>query len=477
MRRISYISTVLIATVVALVACSKEDKNNEQAQATHSLSFVASQPETKTTMSISDGIATFRWEDADLDNLHIYENKEEASYVSARFDEEILKFYVEFPGREAPEGATYDAHLNSDIRTQAPSSTTSYDGKCDVLSAKKINVPVRYNRENSVVFEREVAINKMTLKGLIPNYRITSVTLTSDKDISGVYSINEWTEKSKTLTINRNIQANSNGEVDIYFTCLPVEDAQLSVEVVIGSNSGRYSKTFAKTISFVKGQVKSFGVTVEAPNGDDEYVDLGLPSGNLWAKCNLGADSPEKVGGRYQWAGIADVTYNSTPLDSDHCPYHTGYDVSVNWTKYIPSDKASFWAGPSEVPDNKTVLDPDDDAAHVKLGGDWYTPTYEDWTELNNNKYTTRIWSELNGVKGYKIVSTISGHLGKWIFLPTIGSDNTSYNANYWSSTLYPSEPYDAWEMYYSNEFTSKTKYTNRCSGFYVRPVCKPASK
>ena len=32
-----------------------------------------------------------------------------------------------------------------------------------------------------------------------------------------------------------------------------------------------------------------------------EYVDLGLPSGTLWATRNVGADKPEDIGDYFAW--------------------------------------------------------------------------------------------------------------------------------------------------------------------------------
>ena len=275
MRRISFITAALTATVIALAACSKENEVNEPAPTTHSIHFAASQTDTRTMMEIKDGKAFFSWEDADRNNIHIYESGREAE-VEASLDVEgkIMSFIATFPGSSAPAGATYNAHLNSDIRTQTP-ATTSFDGKCDVLSAADINISETTGRsaEVGIKFEREVAVNKMTIKGLGAGESISSVTLTSDKEIAGKYVIDAWTETGTTLSISPvGVESDGTGNAVIYFTCIPVADAQLSINVVTGEGTAMktYRKTFAKAITLSKGEVKSFGVTVEPYSAIDE---------------------------------------------------------------------------------------------------------------------------------------------------------------------------------------------------------------
>lgn len=502
MRRIIYISTVLIATVVALVACSKEDKNNEQTQATHSLNFVASQLETKTVMEIRDGKAYFDWEETDKDNIHIYESGVEATKVLANIDAttKVMSFSAEFSGSAAPIGATYTAHLNSDIRTQAPKAT-SYDGKCDVLSSKDINVTDRI-AEISVVFEREVAVNKMTLKGLAAGESVSSVTLTSDKAISGVYKVNAWTEPSTTLTINPSgVVSNGAGEAVIYFTCLPVNDAQFTIDVETATKS--YSKTFAKTISFEKGNVKLFGVTVvenSSTGTDYEYVDLGLSV--KWATVNVGAKSPEEYGDYFAWGATepwyepgyaqenTQLLWKSNKEDGYtwiNTPYQTGanprYDNWTKWTKYLGNADSSY-RGPNttDADAKKTVLDPDDDAVSVIWGSPWRMPTYEEMNELLSSSNCTWTRTEYNGVKGFKIQSKKDGYTDKWIFLPAAGylGSTSLYDVGsegrYWTSTLGVNfVPYRAYSLgygYNSTQYPDNSE-RNRRLGLSIRPVCQ----
>ena len=135
-----------------------------------------------------------------------------------------------------------------------------------------------------------------------------------------------------------------------------------------------------------------------------EYVDLGLPSGNLWAKCNLGASAPEAYGDYYAWG---EVEPKQVYTNSNHKWYKEGAP-SLGFTKYNNED-------------GKLSLENEDDAVIQKLGNGWRTPTLADFRELTNQKYTTIKKTTLNGVAGYQITSKRNG---KSIFIPFAGFKN-----------------------------------------------------
>ena len=86
-------------------------------------------------------------------------------------------------------------------------------------------------------------------------------------------------------------------------------------------------------------------------------------------------------------------------------------------TKYVPESKSKY--GDNGFFDNKTVLDPEDDAAHVALGGKFRMPTYAEWQKLHENCTCTR--TRLNGVNGYLVTSTKDGFTDRSLFLPAAG--------------------------------------------------------
>ena len=134
------------------------------------------------------------------------------------------------------------------------------------------------------------------------------------------------------------------------------------------------------------------------------YVDLGLPSGNLWAECNLGASSPETYGDYYAWG---EVEPKQVYTNSNHKWYKEGAP-SLGFTKYNNED-------------GKLSLEDEDDAVIQKLGNGWRTPTLADFRELTNQKYTTIKKTTLNGVAGYQITSKKNK---KSIFIPFAGFRN-----------------------------------------------------
>lgn len=204
-----------------------------------------------------------------------------------------------------------------------------------------------------------------------------------------------------------------------------------------------------------------------SPIGDTHtYVNLGLPSGTLWATCNIGANSPEEYGDYFAWGETEG--YNSGKTNFSWDTYKWCKDFG-NFTKYCTENDYG-------IVDNKTELDLEDDAAYVNWGPDWHMPSIEQLKELIDNDYTNSEWTSLNGVNGYKITSKINANS---IFLPAAGcrSDSSLYCAgsfgDYWSRTLYASNLFNARYLYFRSS-DSRCIYTdddNRCSGQSVRPV------
>ena len=228
-----------------------------------------------------------------------------------------------------------------------------------------------------------------------------------------------------------------------------------------------FQKATSKTITIERNKISTMSaveVSFESAPAIPEMVDLGLPSGIKWASFNLGASSPEEYGGYYQWGGLEDVSSTSIYLDWSNCPFHTGSSSSSGWTKYIPTNFSSYWSDTGN-PDNKTVLDPEDDVAHVKLGGKWRMPTEAEWQELRNN--CTWTWTTQDGVNGYKVTGKKSGYTDKSIFLPAAGGHS---GGEYWSSSLNTDYPSQASTLYFAS-YSDDTIFDERCLGNAVRPV------
>ena len=184
-----------------------------------------------------------------------------------------------------------------------------------------------------------------------------------------------------------------------------------------------------------------------------EYVNLGLSV--KWANMNVGAESPEGYGSYFAWGETA------TKATYDWSTYFDTNDGGNTFTKYNKKG-------------GKTVLDPEDDAAHVNWGGSWRMPTKVEWQELIDN--CTWTWTTQNGINGYKVTSNKAGYTDKFIFLPAAGDrygsglDAVGSYGYYWSSSLYESYSGSAWGLYFGLGGHGLT-YFNRCLGQSVRPV------
>ena len=189
-----------------------------------------------------------------------------------------------------------------------------------------------------------------------------------------------------------------------------------------------------------------------------EYVDLGLSV--KWATCNVGAVSPEECGDYFAWGETEPKDYY------DWSTYKWCNGSNNTLTKYCTYSSLG-------TVDNKTVLDPEDDAAHVNWGGDWRMPTLEELAELRNN--CTWEWTTQNCVWGYTVTSNINGNS---IFLPITGNrylDNQNlvdFYGFYWSSSLCGAPGYAGCLNFLVSLSVGLDMFISRDTGHPVRAVC-----
>lgn len=187
---------------------------------------------------------------------------------------------------------------------------------------------------------------------------------------------------------------------------------------------------------------------VGVPKETMEYVDLGLPSGIKWAKCDLGETSPEKYGATYAWG----ETW--TKINYDY--YYFTDIVEGQYTKYDSRDKRFF-------------LEKEDDVAYLRLGEGWRYPTWNEMQELIDNCTVTE--STLNGWPGVMFVSKINNN---YIFFGYRTKGLTS--ALRWTSAVVESNPTLAkclsFERNYETNKIDVSRYDNeRKYRIPVRPV------
>lgn len=186
-----------------------------------------------------------------------------------------------------------------------------------------------------------------------------------------------------------------------------------------------------------------------------DYVDLGLPSGTLWATCNVGSSRPEGYGDYFAW-GETETKENY-------------YWETYMWCEGTEDTQIKYCTNSAYgIVDNKTILELADDVAHVNWGGNWRIPTEEEQNELRTK--CTWVWGENNGVNGY----IVKGNNGNSIFLPAAGirfkysSLYTNTVGQYWNTSISTSNG-SSYLHFSSNYIFLSTSH--RFDGFSVRPV------
>lgn len=236
-------------------------------------------------------------------------------------------------------------------------------------------------------------------------------------------------------------------------------DYTINIESVLPGTT-YYYRTYVKLLGEVYYDPNVYSITTlgtkpqnKVINGH-KFIDLGLPSGLLWAETNVGASSPYADGDYYAWGETETKSYYSWDT----------YKWGNSPTKYNSSD-------------GKTKLEASDDVATVKWGKECRMPSLAEFQELYNKCDWT--WkSSYNGASGY----LVKGPSKQTIFLPASGYRNDgdlgshgSYGY-YWSSLLDASdtdEAYDAYGLYFNSGYFSPSLNGYRYGGLSVRPVAE----
>ena len=237
------------------------------------------------------------------------------------------------------------------------------------------------------------------------------------------------------------ITENANNLAKTLATTIATDKYIQFIDPSTGAVSNITLANLAKVVADINVQAET-----DLPSGGVyESVDLGLPSGTLWAKYNVGATKETEYGDLFAWGATEPYRLSgTTPLDN------TG-NYAKSYANTIQHD-----------------LYPNEDAATVHWGKGWCMPTKAQLDELYAN--TTYEWTTISGVNGGKFTASN----GNYIFLPAAGyvgggslNDRGGYG-NGWSRSR--SSSVDAWRLYFNAG--GRGVYTNgRDYGFSVRPV------
>lgn len=200
-------------------------------------------------------------------------------------------------------------------------------------------------------------------------------------------------------------------------------------------------------------------------NGHD-YVDLGLPSGTLWATCNVGASKPSDYGQYFQWGDTQGYTKDQIGKGDGKKKFSSDWS-DYKWSVNGSSSNFSKYTTPG------AILELEDDAAHVHMGGDWHMPTPTQISELLSN--TTNTWTKQGRLFTSKKDKT------KSIFIPVAGDawDGSLHNSGsgsgsyggVWSSMLSAYNVSGGQWLYSSSSNVNLYDSGHRFSGLSVRGV------
>ncbi len=249
--------------------------------------------------------------------------------------------------------------------------------------------------------------------------------------------------------------------------CSVLFAAQFTTVSAQTTNKMKVYKTDGSVVEYTTTEVDSVTFYTQEEDPKDgkiinghKFVDLGLPSGLLWAETNIDAESAADYGKYFAWG----ETTSKSRYTWETYKYGTSED---NLTKYNSTD-------------GKTVLDKEDDAAYVNWGDSCRMPTVNEFAELLDNNNCTWTWTRQTNssgseVEGYKVISTKNGNS---IFMPAVGfynGDNisgTRLYGCYWSTSLDSSYNCAAFDLYIENGFNTDSK-ADRFGGYAIRPVAE----
>ncbi len=241
--------------------------------------------------------------------------------------------------------------------------------------------------------------------------------------------------------------------------------------------------------------IASCTITVPPSVDGHEYVDLGLPSGTCWAKCNIGAETPEGAGNYYAW-GETKAYGEEDTSNSRNYSYQGSYKKTYySWSTYkwcsSSSNMTKYCISSSYgTVDNKTTLELSDDAAYINWGKSWRMPTADELKELYYHCYWVRTTNyEGTGKAGYyvykqkHVLDTGTSHGSSYtysssdahIFVPSTGYRYNSYfNSGsgyfyYWSSTLSSSTDVRCYTNYPPTDLSTMPRYY----ALPIRPVVR----
>ena len=466
MRKLTTFAMALMMGMMMLVSCNKDKDNKDQA-VFHAT--IESRTQDRTYLDPVDGQGQIKWKAGD--QIRIYNGNGESAVFTlqsgANTTNGTFTYANEFD-MVPPFTAVYPHTATMNDADMVVFEVPAVQNLTETGTfANGANPMLAYGTDDNLYFKNLCGGLGVRLYGDAHVSSITVMGIEGEKlngqfEVDGedteleAYPCGEGGNNLVTLTCDVTLT----DEVSDFYAVLPVGVLYHGVIVEIYDGEtlvGQIPFPESHAAQVVRNTIKSFQPVEVLTH---EYVDLGLPSGLLWATCNVGADASEEYGDYFLWGETQPKdTYNWSTYQYCNGSYNT-------LTKYC--NNSSF--GYNGFTDDLTTLLPEDDAATANWGSDWRMPTEEEWQELYNN--TTDIWTQQNGVNG-RLFTAANGNS---LFLPAAGYrsgsslDYAGSYGRYWSSSLFTDNPIYASVL----DFNSGSCYmylSSRGVGFSVRPV------
>ncbi len=246
---------------------------------------------------------------------------------------------------------------------------------------------------------------------------------------------------------------------------LAFEKLQKQVEEILAKE--KPEEGLKSEIIELRNKIKVIQTPIQTPSSvEHPVIDLGLPSGRLWAAYNIGSTSPWDENCSYFALGETETKDTYSWGNYKYC--NDGDKTKL--TKYCYDEKYGY----NGFTDNRTKLSDADDAATVNWGSDWRMPTVDDFKELYDN---CENWWDAD-YKEHGVPGRVFKSKKAEIFFPAVGRKgvegktlDAGSSGGYWSSSLHMRPPYFAQYLYFYSDGAIPDNWDYRYLGFPVRAV------
>ena len=326
-----------------------------------------------------------------------------------------------------------------------------FESKAEHISATdKVNVALKKVETNISKLVSEVVDNEKVASDAISKLANSAGTIDGSNNITYIKATNAHYINNATSVHDATVKLDSN----VFSIRNNVDTLKGNVNTIKG-DVDTLRGDLQDQINSLRGIISSIPTM--------EYVDLGLPNGTLWAKCNIGASTETEYGDYFMWG-------STTPDNNHTCnwantPFNNG--LSKNNLTYFESVKDTV------CPNG--ILAKEYDAAYKATNGIARMPTENEFHVLLDN--TRNEWFENfkgTGVNGWKFTSKTD--TSKYIFIPASGwrtdssFKNQGGNGSIWSSSLFTTDLDYAYNLNFTMDGQSMD-YSFRYCGFAVRAV------